>query len=67
MFGLGIPEVILFLIFLFVLFLPTYLVVKSDRVSGSDRTIWIVATLFFGWLAFLIFLVSNPKKQDVIE
>ena len=64
---LGITEIIVIALVLLTIFIsiviPIILIVKSKRVSGAAKTLWIIIVILISWLGFIVFLIANPKKD----
>lgn len=57
--GIGIFQ----LLFLFVFWvLPIILVIKSKRAYGTNKAIWLLATLLFNWIGYLLFRMVFTEK-----
>lgn len=44
--------------------LPVLIVASSSRVTGKEKLAWILAILFISWIAFIIYLLIAPIKQE---
>tara|TARA_Y100001933_G_C18884305_1_gene515454 strand:+ start:376 stop:603 length:228 start_codon:yes stop_codon:yes gene_type:complete len=52
-------------LFAFFIFLwPLVHVLKSDRSHGGAKFGWFLATLFFSWLAYIVFLIVTQSTAD---
>ena len=65
---IGISELILLVLIIFIIFvfsiLPIIFIVKSKRGSGNSKIPWIILTILFSWLGYLVFLIANPKNNE---
>jgi len=51
------------LIAIFLLFfLPIILVIKSPRVHGGEKIVWIVVAFLFSWLGYIGFYFATKKN-----
>lgn len=44
--------------------LPVVFILKSNKVKGDEKITWILAVVFFGWIAWLIFVWKTTSKKD---
>ncbi|MCH2057081.1 MAG: hypothetical protein MK214_10850 [Thalassotalea sp.] len=53
------------LIFAFAVFwfIPIAIVLKSSRIEGNTKTLWLVVVICFSWIACLTYLFITPKPQ----
>ncbi len=65
---LGTTEIIVIALVLLTIFIsiviPIILIVKSKRVLGAAKTLWIIIVILISWLGFIVFLIANPKKAE---
>lgn len=59
--GIGVTNVLVFLIFWLV---PIVLIAKSDRTQGGEKLAWILLIIFVSWLAWIFYLLLAPIKQS---
>ena len=52
------------IIILFVVLWPLLHVLISDRSHGGAKFGWFLATFFFSWLAYIVFLIITQKAKD---
>jgi len=52
------------LLILLVLLIPPVHVIASSRSHGGAKFGWFLATLFFSWLAYIVFLIVTQKTKD---
>lgn len=42
---------------------PFILLIKSNRVEGGKKILWLLIMLFISWFAWLIYLALVPKQE----
>lgn len=52
------------LIVILLLFVPLIHVLVSSRAHGGAKVGWLLAVLFFSWLAYIAFLIVTQKALD---
>ncbi|MES9960800.1 MAG: hypothetical protein ABW089_10210 [Sedimenticola sp.] len=55
--GLGVGALALFLL---IWLLPIILILKSDKTSGGEKLLWLLAVLFISWFAWIFYLLLAP-------
>jgi hypothetical protein len=61
--GAGI--ILLFPIILGIIWLlPLFIILSSDKTSGSEKLGWILAMIFISWFAWIFYLLFAPIKKD---
>ncbi|MET0092602.1 MAG: hypothetical protein ABW120_03645 [Sedimenticola sp.] len=55
--GLGAGALALFLL---IWLLPIILILKSDKTSGGEKLLWLLAVLFISWFAWIFYLLLAP-------
>jgi hypothetical protein len=55
--GLGAGAMFLFL---FIWLLPIILILKSDKTSGAEKLLWLLAVLFISWFAWILYMLLAP-------
>ncbi|QCK15204.1 PLDc N-terminal domain-containing protein [Mangrovivirga cuniculi] len=45
--------------------IPILIIAKSDKTSGTEKTLWILAVLFISWIAFLFYLFLAPVEKKI--
>ncbi|MET0102900.1 MAG: hypothetical protein ABW078_14295 [Sedimenticola sp.] len=55
--GLGAGALALFLL---IWLLPIILILKSNKTSGGEKLIWLLAVLFISWFAWIFYLLLAP-------
>ena len=56
-FGLGVGALLLSL---FIWLLPIVLIVRSEKTSGAEKLIWVLAVLFVSWFAWIFYVIFAP-------
>lgn len=51
------------LAFLLIWGIPTFVIAYEKFIPRQERKLWIIANLFFPWVAFLVFLVGHPARK----
>lgn len=57
-------ESIAILIGFFIFFFPMVHVLISDRSHGGAKLGWFLATFFFSWVAWVVFLIFTQDAAD---
>jgi len=52
---------------LFVWLLPILLIAGSDRTTGTEKLIWILAIVFLSWFAWILYFLLAPVGPDQRE
>jgi len=55
--GLGAGAIVLFM---FVWLLPIILILRSDKTSGAEKLLWLIAVLFISWFAWILYMLLAP-------
>ncbi|MES9938530.1 MAG: hypothetical protein ABW153_18955 [Sedimenticola sp.] len=55
--GLGAGALALFLL---IWLLPIILILKSNKTSGGEKLLWLLAVLFISWFAWIFYLLLAP-------
>lgn len=55
--GLGAGIIILLL---FIWLLPIVLILRSDKTSGAEKLLWLIAVLFISWFAWILYMLLAP-------
>ncbi|MES9956679.1 MAG: hypothetical protein ABW120_13655 [Sedimenticola sp.] len=55
--GLGAGALALFLL---IWLLPVILILKSNKTSGGEKLLWLLAVLFISWFAWIFYLLLAP-------
>ena len=55
--GLGTGVIILFM---FIWLLPIILILRSDKTSGAEKLLWLIAVLFISWFAWILYMLLAP-------
>lgn len=42
---------------------PIFIIMSSNKTSGSEKLAWILAILFISWFAFIFYLLLAPIKK----
>lgn len=59
----GVMQILILLIIFIVAVVPPILVLSSNRSLGGAKFGWFVGTLFFSWLAYIVFLIATRKHS----
>ena len=57
LFGLGLGFVLLIPI---IWLLPIIFILKSDKTTGTEKLLWLLAVLFISWFAWILYLFLAP-------
>lgn len=52
------------LVFFLGYLIPLIVIATSKKVDGMEKLIWIMATLFVSWLAFIAYLIAAPVLKE---
>jgi hypothetical protein len=56
-------EAIIFIgVIVFVWLTPIFIIVSSDKTTGSEKFAWVLAVLFISWFAWIFYLLLAPLK-----
>jgi hypothetical protein len=44
----------------FLLFLPILLILRSDKTTGAEKLVWILAVIFVSWFAWILYALLAP-------
>jgi hypothetical protein len=44
----------------FVWFLPILLILRSDKTTGAEKLVWILAVVFVSWFAWIVYALLAP-------
>ncbi|MCX2744120.1 PLDc N-terminal domain-containing protein [Mangrovivirga sp. M17] len=62
----SIAVILLFIAGFFLAYLiPIIIIAKSDKTSGTEKILWILAVLFISWFAFLFYLFLAPVEKKI--
>jgi hypothetical protein len=59
--GLGIGALLLTA---FIWFLPILLIMRSDKTTGAEKFVWILAVIFVSWFAWILYALLAPLGGD---
>lgn len=63
--SLAFPEMyFVFALIVIVWIAPVVLILTAKKVTGRERTAWILATLFISWISWILFLLLAPIKKE---
>ncbi|MES9876031.1 MAG: hypothetical protein ABW162_03140 [Candidatus Sedimenticola sp. PURPLELP] len=40
--------------------LPIIFILKSNKTSGGEKLVWLIAVLFFSWFSWIIYMLLAP-------
>jgi membrane protease YdiL (CAAX protease family) len=52
------------LAFLFIWLLPILIIAGSDRTTGIEKLMWILAIVFLSWFAWILYFLLAPVGPD---
>jgi len=55
--GLGAGAIVLFM---FIWLLPIILILKSDKTTGAEKLLWLIAVIFISWFAWILYMLLAP-------
>ncbi|MES9843364.1 MAG: hypothetical protein ABW131_01850 [Candidatus Sedimenticola sp. 6PFRAG5] len=55
--GLG-AGALLFVLLIWLL--PIIFILKSNKTSGGEKLVWLIAVLFFSWFSWIIYMLLAP-------
>ncbi len=60
----GFPPIITSIIIAIIWLLPIFIILKSNKTSGNEKTAWILAVVFISWFAWVFYMLLAPIKKD---
>lgn len=42
---------------------PIFIILRSNKTSGTEKLAWILAIIFISWFAFIFYLLLAPIKK----
>jgi hypothetical protein len=64
-------ESILLVLFIFIgaglWFLPFALIIGSDKTSGKEKVVWLLALFFISWFAWIAYIVFAPLGSNRVS
>ena len=59
----GISPILVWVIVVFIWFLPVWNIALSNRTNGNEKLAWILAVVFVSWFAWVFYLLLAPLKK----
>lgn len=59
----GISPYLVWVIVVFIWFLPVWNIALSNRTNGNEKLAWILAVVFVSWFAWVFYLLLAPLKK----
>lgn len=57
-------EIVIFMaLWIFLWLLPFILVAKSNKTSGSEKLVWLLALFFISWFAWIFYIFLAPMGE----
>jgi hypothetical protein len=64
-------ESVLLVLFIFIgaglWFLPFALIISSDKTSGKEKLVWLLALFFISWFAWIAYIILAPLGANKVS